>query len=65
MCCETKSRHGHKQNHGASCGCGGSCSGPMFWSKKKRIKMVEHSLKCLRGQVKDLEDLLEELQEEN
>lgn len=63
MCCETSSKT--TQSHSSSCGCGGSsCSGPAFWSKHKRIRMVEKSLKCLRGQVKDLEELLEELKEE-
>lgn len=65
MCCDATTHHGTKHGHGGSCGCGGpACFGPAFWSKKKRIKMVENSLECLRGQVKDLEELLKELKAE-
>ena len=65
MCCESTSHHGQKHGHGSSCGCGvPACFGPAFWSKKKRIRMVENSLKCLREQVKDLEELLQELKAE-
>ena len=67
MCCETTTtHHGQQHGHGGSCGCSGSsCHGPSFWSKKKRVRMLEHSLKCLRERAKDMEELLEELKEEN
>ena len=65
MCCESASQHGHGQKHGSSCGCGGSaCFGPAFWSKQKRIRMVEHSIECLQSRVKDLQELLQELKAE-
>jgi hypothetical protein len=63
MCCDTKSQHG--QGHKSSCGCGGtSCFGPAFWSKKKRIQMVENSIECLQTKVADLQELLQELKNE-
>lgn len=65
MCCESTAQHGQKHGHVGSCGCGGpACFGPAFWSKKKRIRMLENSLKCLREQTKDIEELLQELKEE-
>ena len=65
MCHESAMQAGQKPGHGGSCGCGGpACFGPFFWSKKKKIQMVEHSLECLRERVKDLEELLTELKEE-
>lgn len=61
MCCETNTQKGN----GCSCGCGGSaCLGPAFWSRKKRIRMVENSIECLQSQLKDLEELLGELKAE-
>ena len=60
MCCGTTQQH-HQRSHHSSCGCGGSaCSGPFFWSKKKRIRMLEHSLECLRERSNDVEELLKE-----
>jgi len=65
MCCESTIQRGKKQGHGGFCGCGGpACFGPSFWSRKKRIQMVENSLECLREQVKDLEEFLKELKAE-
>ena len=65
MCCETSTHHAPKHGHSGSCGCGGStCFGPAFWSKKKRIQMVEHSIECLQSKVKDLGELLQELKAE-
>jgi len=40
------------------------CFGPAFWSKKKRIRMVEHSIECFQSKIKDLEELLQELKED-
>ncbi len=58
MCCQTNTKSGH----GASQGCSGpACFGPMFWSKKKRVRTVENSIECLQSQLKDLEELLVEL----
>ncbi len=58
MCCETKTQ----SDHGCSCGCGGPVSfGPALWSRKKRIRMVENSIECMQSQLKDLEELLQEL----
>lgn len=62
MCCETKTQN----HHGSSCGHGGpACFGPAFWSKNKRIRMIENSIECLRSQLKDLEELHKELKTEN
>ena len=61
MCCETNKQN----NHHCSCGCGGPvCFGPSFWSKNKRIRMVEHSIECFQSQLKDLKELLKELKAE-
>lgn len=66
MCCDTNVKHSAKHGKNASCGCkSAACSGPMFWSKKKRIRMVEHSIECLQSQIDDLKELLQELQTEN
>lgn len=65
MCSDTKNQGGHGQGHHSSCGCGGPmCFGPAFWSKKKRIRMVEHSIECFQSKIKDLEELLQELKED-
>lgn len=62
MCCETKSHNKHGHGGSCGCGCGGhSLGGPMFWSRKKRIRMVENSIGCLQSQLKDLEEVLKEM----
>ena len=63
MCCETMGQHGKKPEHGMSCGCSGH-TGPMFWSKKKKLKMLEHKLECLQEQSKDIKELIAELNAE-
>jgi hypothetical protein len=62
MCCETTTHHSQTHGHSGSCGC--ACSGPLIWSKKKQIRILEHSLKCLRERTRDIEERLEELQAE-
>lgn len=66
MCCETTTQHGKKHGHGGSCGCGSgpACHGPFFWSKKKRIQILENSLECLEERANDIKELLKELKEE-
>jgi hypothetical protein len=65
MCCDSTTHHSTKHGHIGSCGCVGPAGfGPSFWSKKKQIQMAENSLKCLREQVKDLEEFLKELKAE-
>lgn len=61
MCCETNKQNDRR----CSCGSGGpACFGPAFWSKSKRIRMVEHSIECFQSQLTDLKELLEELKAE-
>ncbi len=65
MCCDTNSQRGQAHGHSGSCGCGGAtCSGPAFWSKQKRIRMVEHSIECFQSKINDLQELLQELKDE-
>ena len=65
MCCEPGMHSGKSSGHSDACGCGGpACFGPAFWSKRKKIQMVEDSLGSLRERIKDLEELLKELKEE-
>jgi tRNA G26 N,N-dimethylase Trm1 len=67
MCCGHTAHHGKKHGHhfGGSCGCGGHAHlGPVFWSKKRKIKMLEQVLENLKEEVKDIEELLEELKKE-
>jgi tRNA G26 N,N-dimethylase Trm1 len=63
MCCGHTAHHGKKHGHGGSCGCGGHV-GPVFWSKKRKIKMLEEMLAELREEVKDIEELIDELKKE-
>ena len=56
--------HGHG-HHGGGCNCGcGTHTGPVFWSKKKKIEVLEKDLKYLQERRKELEDLIKELKEE-
>jgi hypothetical protein len=65
MCCGHTTHHGKKHGHGGSCGCGGpSHFGPLFWSKKRKIKMLEQVLEDMREEVKDVEELIKELKAE-
>ncbi len=66
MCCRQAGQHGNAQGHHAKghCCCGGMTSGQAFWSKKRKIKMLEHVLDCRREDVKDMEELLDELKNE-
>ena len=68
-CCHGEGGH-HRPHHGhghhgggCSCGCGGH-SGPVFWSKKRKIEVLEEDLKHLQERKKELEDLIKELKEE-
>jgi hypothetical protein len=66
--CGHAGSHGHGSMRGfGGCGCGGGFShpfGPVFWSKKKQIRMLEQLLEQKREEVQDLADLLDELQQE-
>jgi hypothetical protein len=66
MCCGQAGHHGKQVGHAArgGCGCHGHQAGSMFWSKQKRIEMLEHTLECVQAQAKDLEDTLTELKAE-
>lgn len=66
MCCGHTGHHGkgHGHHSGGHCGCGRVHLGPMFWSKKRKIKMLEEVLDGLREEVKDLEELIDELKKE-
>lgn len=65
MCCDINRHSGQTQRQQGRCGCGGmSCSCPVLWSKKKRIRMVEQSPECLQTKIADLQDLLQELKDE-
>ena len=54
--------HEKRHGHGDSCGCAGH--DPMLWCKKRRVEYVEHLIECRQEQIKDLHELLEELQQE-
>jgi tRNA G26 N,N-dimethylase Trm1 len=63
MCCGHLAHHGTKPDHGSSCACGMHV-GPFFWSKKKKVEMLEQMLEGLQEEAKDIEELLAELKEE-
>ncbi len=57
--CSNSSNHACSGGH---CCCGNSTGvGPLFWSKKKRIRMVKDTIDCLQSQVKGLKEDLREL----
>ncbi len=59
MCCKS-STHASNSGH---CSCGNPMgAGPLFWSEKKRVRMVKESIDCLQSQVKDLKEYLSELE---
>lgn len=60
MHCGTNEQNEHR----CSCGCGGPACHAAFWSRSKRVRMVEHSIECLQTQLKDLEALHKELKAE-
>ena len=65
MCCGHTGHHGKRHGHGSSCCCGGASHlGPVFWSKKRKLKMLEQVLENLREEVKDIEEMIEELKKE-
>lgn len=65
MCCGPTAYHSQKHGSGCAYGSGGPGHfGLFFWSRKKKINMLEHALKCLQEQAKDIEDVLSELKEE-
>ncbi len=65
MSCGHSGHHGKKHGHGGSCCCSRTAHfGQAFWSKKRKIKMLEQALEDLREDAKDLEELIDELKEE-
>lgn len=65
MCCDSTTQHSTKHSHGGSCGCGGpTFFGSSFWSKKKRIQILEQSLECLQERAEDIKEFLKELKAE-
>ena len=64
MCCGHTDYHGKKP--GVSCCCNRSDVqlGSVFWSKKRKITMLEQTLEGLREEAKDIEELLDELKQE-
>ena len=68
-CCHGEGNHS-TQHHGhgrhgtrCSCGCGGH-TGPMFWSKRKKIEILEEDLKHLQEHKKELEELIRDLKDD-
>ena len=41
-------------------GCCGSMN-PQLWSKKKKLKVLEHHLECLEEKKQDIQDAIDEL----
>lgn len=66
--CGHPGHHGHEpMRHVGGCVCGGGFShqfGPVFWSKKKQIRMLEQLLEQKREEAQDIADLLDELRQE-
>ncbi len=67
MCC-TPDRYHVNNMTGMNAGC---CHGhgmfgqkPMFWSKRKEIRLLQKHLDHLKEEVKDIEDYMAELQKE-
>ena len=67
MCCEHTTHHERQHFHypcpSFFCGQSHHCR-PVFWSKKKKIKMFEQMLEELREEAKDLDDYIAELKKE-
>jgi len=59
MCCKLST---HACNSGHSSSGNSMVAGPLFWSEKKRVRMVKESIDCLQSQVKDLKEYLRELE---
>ncbi len=57
MCCKSTA-----SNKGQCCCSSSAGTGPLFWSEKKRVRMVKESIDCLQSQVKDLKEYLRELE---
>ena len=65
MCCTPPRHHGMKMMGSDSCCCQGMHGQkPMFWSKRKRIRLLQEQLDRMKDDVKDLEDHIAELQAE-
>ena len=66
-CCHGESTphssHHAQGHHACACGCGGS-SGAVFWSKPKKIEVLEKDLEQIQERRKELESLIRELKEE-
>ena len=67
MCCTPPRHHGMKMTESGACCCQGMGmhgQNPMFWSKRKRIRLLQEQLDRMKDEAKDLEDYIAELQEE-
>lgn len=49
--------------HSNNCSCNLTC-GTQFWSKKKKIEVLEHYLKCLEEKKQDIQETINEIKEE-
>ena len=47
--------------HGCSCH---SSYGTQFWSKKKKLEVLEHYLECLDEKKKDIQEAIKEIKNE-
>lgn len=56
-CCSTN------ENHVSKCGCG-SVVGAELWSRKKKIRVLEHYLECLEKKRKEVTVLIQEHKDE-
>ena len=50
-------------NHLNSCSCYSSC-GTQFWSKKKKLEVLEHYLECLDEKKQDIQEAINEIKNE-
>lgn len=65
MCCTPPRHHGMKMMESGACCCQGMHGQkPMFWSKRKEIRLLQKHLDHLKEEVKDIEDYMAELQKE-
>jgi hypothetical protein len=56
MCCNS-----NQQKNICSCREDNLINNPAFWSKKKKINLLEEHLECLQNQIIETKETLEEL----